>query len=145
MRQPIETALKQTINNISSLYNNKDKDYLEVFCTNVSRLDIFTMLSSTTIIKLDNLLYSDGQDVIFEFITMFNTNLTLQGITKLDLLNIIKDNIEIVNSTSLSNDLRKVVLEKETTETIENNRLLILLYILRLFIVETMVFIKGSK
>lgn len=145
MKLQIVTSLKQAVSNINILYKKEDKDRLESFLKDLSKLDIYTLLSANSVSKIDNIIYSDNQDIIFEFLTVFNSNLTIEGIDLDNLISIINNNIEIVNSYSVSEELKKLTISDTVINNINSERLYILIYIMRLFMVEILAYTKGIK
>lgn len=145
MKIQIVTSLKQTVSNINTLYKKEDKDRLESFLKDLSKLDIYTLLSANSVSKLDKIIYNDNQDIIFEFLTVFNSNLTIEGIDLGNLITIVNNNIEIVNSYSVSEELKKLTISDSVINNINSERLYVLIYIMRLFMVEILAYTKGIK
>ena len=145
MKIQIVTSLKQAVSNINTLYKKEDKDRLESFLKDLSKLDIYTLLSANSVSKIDKIIYNDNQDIIFEFLTVFNSNLTIEGIELDNLITIVNNNIEIVNSYSVSEELKKLIISDSVINNINSERLYVLIYIMRLFMVEILAYTKGIK
>ena len=145
MKIQIVTSLKQAVSNINTLYKKEDKDRLESFLKDLSKLDIYTLLSANSVSKIDKIIYNDNQDIIFEFLTVFNSNLTIEGIDLGNLITIVNNNIEIVNSYSVSEELKKLTISDNVIKNINSERLYVLIYIMRLFMVEILAYTKGIK
>ena len=145
MKIQIVTSLKQAVSNINTLYKKEDKDRLESFLKDLSKLDIYTLLSANSVSKIDKIIYNDNQDIIFEFLTVFNSNLTIEGIDLGNLITIVNNNIEIVNSYSVSEELKKLTISDSVINNIDSERLYVLIYIMRLFMVEILAYTKGIK
>lgn len=145
MKIQIVTSLKQAVSNINTLYKKEDKDRLESFLKDLSKLDIYTLLSANSVSKIDKIIYNDNQDIIFEFLTVFNSNLTIEGIDLGNLITIVNNNIEIVNSYSVNEELKKLTISDNVIKNINSERLYVLIYIMRLFMVEILAYTKGIK
>ena len=145
MKIQIVTSLKQAVSNINTLYKKEDKDRLESFLKDLSKLDIYTLLSANSVSKIDKIIYNDNQDIIFEFLTVFNSNLTIEGIDLGNLITIVNNNIEIVNSYSVNEELKKLTISDSVINNINSERLYVLIYIMRLFMVEILAYTKGIK
>ena len=145
MKIQIVTSLKQAVSNINTLYKKEDKDRLESFLKDLSKLDIYTLLSANSVSKIDKIIYNDNQDIIFEFLTVFNSNLTIEGIDLGNLITIVNNNIEIVNSYSVNEELKKLTISDNVINNINSERLYVLIYIMRLFMVEILAYTKGIK
>ena len=145
MKIQIVTSLKQAVSNINTLYKKEDKDRLESFLKDLSKLDIYTLLSANSVSKIDKIIYNDNQDIIFEFLTVFNSNLTIEGIELDNLITIVNNNIEIVNSYSVNEELKKLTISDSVINNINSERLYVLIYIMRLFMVEILAYTKGIK